>query len=121
MIQTFSKVKIIDNSGVKKSKIIGILGGTKRKPGKIGFNAVVAVKKANTTSKIKEGEVKKFKILRDKHTIFRKDGIKINMNENSGVLLKDNNSLVGNRIKGPLLREIKKNNRKLMSICKNIL
>jgi large subunit ribosomal protein L14 len=121
LIQTLTKVKLIDNSGVLLSKIIGLLNGTKRKKGKIGSNGVIAVKKAKTTSKIKKGSVKKFKILRDKEMLRRKDGTKLLMNENAGILLKDNNSPIGNRLKGPIFREIKKKNKKLMSICKIIL
>jgi large subunit ribosomal protein L14 len=121
MIQVVSKVKGIDNSGAKLSMVIRILGGNKRKPANLGSNLIVTVKKATTQSKIKKGQVCKFKLLRTNCTINRKDGTQLTFDKNGGIFLDNEFSPIGSRILGPLAREIETINTKISSMSKKIL
>ena len=76
MIQTQTKLKVIDNSGAKLGQCIKVLGGYRKKNAKVGDTIVLSVKKiktaigVNAKAKVKKGSVNKAVILRTKKTYF---------------------------------------------------
>jgi len=114
MIQQKTILRVADNSGVKKVKCLAVLGGLKKKTGKLGEIIVVSVlnfrqvKKKNDITKLKKGDVFLAVIVRLKRKGRKKDGLNLFFYENSVCLLnKPKKNLVATRILGPLPREIK--------------
>ena len=110
-----TKLSVADNSGAKEVQCIKILGGSKRMSARIGDIIVVAVKDVLPSGKMKKGEVKKAVIVRTAYPIRREDGSYISFDNNSCVLLTNNNEPIGTRIFGPVSRELR--NRNFTKIC----
>jgi large subunit ribosomal protein L14 len=115
MIQMQSKLEVADNSGAKIVKCVKVLGGSKRMTARLGDIIVVAVQQALPGGKMKKGEVKKAVIVRTVYPIRREDGSYIRFDNNSVVMLNNNNEPVGTRIFGPVARELR--NKKFTKIC----
>ena len=122
MIQTYTECNAADNSGAKKLMCIRVLGGSKRKYASLGDVIVVAVKEALPHAKIKKGDVKKAVIARTKKEVRRADGSYIKFDDNSVVLIDQNNEPVGTRIFGPVARELRaKKFTKIISLAPEVL
>ena len=115
MIQMQSKLEVADNSGARVVKCVKVLGGSKRMTARLGDIIVVAVQQALPGGKMKKGEVKKAVIVRTVYPIRREDGSYIRFDNNSVVMLNNNNEPVGTRIFGPVARELR--NRNFVKIC----
>ncbi len=115
MIQMQTKLEVADNSGAKVVKCIKVLGGSKRMSASIGDVIVVAVQQALAGGKIKKGDVKKAVIVRTAYPQRREDGSYIQFDENSVVILNNQNEPVGTRIFGPVARELRA--RSFTKIC----
>ncbi len=108
MIQERSLLFVADNSGAKLVMCIKVLGGSKRKYANIGDIIKIAVKEIISKSKVKKGDVLKAVIVRSKYGVRRLDGSLIRFDNNSCVLLNDNNEIpIGTRIFGPVTRELR--------------
>ena len=107
MIQPQTILKVIDNSGAKVIRCFRVLGGTKRRYAEIGDIIVASVQIAEPRREVKKKAVVKAMIVRQKKAFRRKDGSYIRFNENAAVLINDKKEPLGNRIFGPIPREIK--------------
>jgi large subunit ribosomal protein L14 len=107
MIQTRSKLVLADNTGIHLMQVIRILGGSKRKFGRIGDVAVATVKQADPSSLYKGGQVVLALIVRTKKEKSRSDGSYIRFDDNAGVIIGKDKLPKGTRIFGPIAREIK--------------
>ncbi len=107
MIQMQSRLEVADNSGAKKVQCIKVLGGSKRKYAGIGDLIVVSVKEAMPNGKVKKGEVLTAVVVRTKKEVRRTDGSYIRFDENAAVLLNKQGQLIGNRVFGPVARELR--------------
>ena len=119
MLQLNTKVKVLDNSGAVKARIIKILN--KKKFGKVGGLVLVSIVKNLRGSKIRKGSVQKAIIVRT-NTSTRGLHCKTRWFENSIVLVKEkgNDYLpIGSRIKGVLSSELKNKIgcKKITSLC----
>jgi len=122
MIQTETVLKIADNTGAKKVLCIGILGGTGRKTATIGDVVTVTVKQATPGGVVKKGEVQKAVIVRTAKEVRRKDGSYIRFDDNSAVIIDNNNEPKGTRIFGPVARELReKEFTKIVSMAPEVL
>ena len=122
MIQMQSKMDVADNSGAKIVKCIKVLGGSKRMSAELGDIVVVAVQQALPSGKIKKGDVKKAVIVRTKYPIRREDGSYISFDNNSCVILNNNDEPLGTRIFGPVARELRgRNFTKICSLAPEVL
>ena len=122
MIQVESTLDVADNSGAKKVSCIKVLGGSRRRYAAVGDIIVVSVKEAMPHSKVKEGAVMKAVVVRTKKEIGRADGSYIKFDNNSAVLLNNQNEPVGTRIFGPVARELRqKNFMKIVSLAPEVL
>ncbi len=122
MIQERTLLKVADNSGAKFVICIKVLGGSKRRYANIGDVIKVAVKEAIPRSKVKKGEVLKSLIVRTRFGIRRNDGSLVRFDNNSCVLLNDNNHLIGTRIFGPITRELRAGKfTKIISLAPEVL
>ena len=121
MLQMQSKLTVADNSGAKLVQVIKVLGGSHRRYAGIGDIVVVAVKEAIPTSTIKEGSVAKAVIVRVAKEYRRADGTYIRFDDNACVLLTGANELRGSRIFGPVARELRAVNMKVVSLAPEVL
>jgi large subunit ribosomal protein L14 len=117
-----TKLEVADNSGAKVVKCIKVLGGSKRMIARMGDIIVVSVQQALPGGKVKKGEVKKAVIVRTAYPIRRDDGSYIQFDNNSAVILNNNNEPMGTRIFGPVARELRsKNFSKICSLAPEVL
>lgn len=122
MIQTETKLKVADNSGAKLLLCIRVLGGSKRRYATVGDVVVVSVKEAMPNSKVKKGDVMRAVIVRTIKEIARTDGSYIKFDDNSAVLISQQNEPIGTRIFGPVARELRaKNFMKIISLAPEVL
>jgi large subunit ribosomal protein L14 len=122
MIQTESRLKVADNSGAKEILCIKVLGGSKRRYATVGDIIVVSIKEAMPNSKVKKGDVMRAVVVRTTKEIGRPDGSYIKFDDNSAVLITQQNEPVGTRIFGPVARELRaKNFMKIVSLAPEVL
>lgn len=122
MIQEYSRLIVADNTGAKKVMCIRVLGGTRKRYGRIGDIIVVTVKSAIPGGGVKKGEVSRAVIVRTKKETRRKDGSYIRFDENAAVLINEQNEPRGTRIFGPVARELReKQFMKIASLAPEVL
>ncbi len=111
MIQRRSILNCADNSGAKKLQCIGFVGKGNAKYAEIGDIITCSVKEAEPRSAVSKGDIVHAIIVRQKKPFHRKDGTYIRFDENAVVLIKigakGKKEMIGNRIFGPIPREIK--------------
>jgi large subunit ribosomal protein L14 len=122
MIQTESTLKVADNSGAKLLLCIKVLGGSKRRYAGVGDIIIVSVKEAIPNSKVSKGSVMRAVIVRTAKELRRPDGSFIKFDDNSAVLINQQNEPVGTRIFGPVARELRaKKFMKIISLAPEVL
>jgi|TARA_B100000925_G_scaffold175102_1_gene131990 large subunit ribosomal protein L14 len=122
MIQMQTNLDVADNSGAKKVQCIKVLGGAKRKYASVGDVIVVSVKDAIPRGRVKKGDVRRAVIVRTAKEIKRSDGSTIKFDKNAAVMLNNAGELIGTRIFGPVVRELRsKNFMKIVSLAPEVL
>lgn len=122
MLSEFSRCNVADNSGAKEVMIIKNFGGSIVRSTNIGDVVLVTVKKAIPTGVVKEGQVVKAVIVRTRRGLERPDGSYIRFDDNAVVLIKEDGSLRGTRVFGPVARELReKGYLKIISLAPEVL
>lgn len=121
MIQQESRLVVTDNSGAREALCIRVLGGTKRRYASVGDIIVVAIKNVIPSSDIKKGAVTKAVVVRTKKEVRRVDGSYIRFDDNACVLLNAAGEMRGSRIFGPVARELRATNMKIVSLAPEVL
>ncbi len=121
MIQALTKLTVADNSGAREAMCIRVLGGTGRRYASVGDVIVVAVQNVLPSSDLKKGAVSKALVVRTKKEIRRQDGSYIRFDDNACVLLNNAGELRGSRIFGPVARELRAVNMKVVSLAPEVL
>ena len=121
MIQQESRLVVADNSGAKEALCIRVLGGTRKRYATVGDVIVVAIKSVIPASDVKKGAVSKAIIVRTKKEIRRPDGSYIRFDDNACVLLNAGGDIRGSRIFGPVARELRAVNMKVVSLAPELL
>ena len=121
MIQQESRLQVADNSGAKEVLCIRVLGDTGKRYATVGDVIVVAVKSALPSGEVKKGSVSKAVIVRTKKEIRRTDGSYIRFDDNACVLLNNAGEIRGSRIFGPVARELRATNMKIISLAPEVL
>jgi large subunit ribosomal protein L14 len=113
---------VADNSGAKLLLCIKVLGGSRRRYASVGDVVVVTVKEAMPNSKVKKGDVMRAVVVRTAKEIRRADGSYIKFDDNSAVLINQQNEPIGTRIFGPVARELRaKRFMKIISLAPEVL
>lgn len=111
MIQRRTILNCADNSGAIKLQCIGFVGKGNAKYAQIGDIITCSIKKAEPRSSVNKGDIVRALVVRQRKPYRRKDGTCIRFGENAVILIKKGQKgvidLVGNRIFGPIPREIK--------------
>ncbi len=123
MIQQESRVRIADNTGAREALVIRVLGGSKRRYGRVGDMVVVTVKQATPRSQAKKGEIVRAVIVRTAKEYRRPDGSTIRFDDNAAVILDgESQSPKGTRIFGPVARELReKGFMRIVSLAPEVL
>ena len=121
MIQQESRLTVADNSGAKECLCIRVLGGTSKRYASLGDIIVVTVKSVIPSSDVKKGTVSKAVIVRTKKEVRRADGSYIRFDDNACVLLNNSGEIRGSRIFGPVARELRATNMKIISLAPEVL
>ena len=121
MIQTESRLSVADNSGAREVLCIRVLGGTGRRYASVGDTIVVTVKSAIPSSDVKKGTVSRAVVVRTSKEIRRQDGSYIRFDDNACVLINNSGELRGTRIFGPVARELRATNMKVVSLAPEVL
>ncbi|MBP6062988.1 MAG: 50S ribosomal protein L14 [Fusobacteriaceae bacterium] len=122
MVQQQTILNVADNSGAKKLMVIRVLGGSRRRFGRIGDIVVASVKEAIPTGNVKKGDVVKAVIVRTKKELRREDGSYIKFDDNAAVVINNNNEPRATRIFGPVARELRaKDFMKIVSLAPEVI
>ena len=121
MIQQESRCSVADNSGAKEVLCIRVLGGTRKRYASLGDTIVVTVKSAIAGSDMKKGAVSKAIIVRTTKEVRRPDGSYIRFDDKAVVLLNNAGEMRGTRIFGPVARELRDKNMKIISLAPEVL
>ena len=122
MVQQQTILNVADNSGAKKLMVIRVLGGSRRRFGKIGDIVVASVKEATPNGNVKKGDVVKAVVVRTRKELKRTDGSYIKFDDNAAVILNSNLEMRGTRIFGPVARELRaKNFMKIVSLASEVI
>ncbi len=108
MIQQESRVKVADNTGGRELLVIRVLGGSRRRYGRVGDVVVGTIKSATPHSAISKSDIVRAVIVRTAKEYRRDDGSHIRFDENAAVILDgDGRNPKGTRIFGPVARELR--------------
>jgi len=122
MIQTYTRLRVADNTGAKSIMCINVPGGTRKRYARVGDIIVASVKEAVPGGSVKKGEVVRAVVVRTAKPYRRYDGSYIRFDENAAVILTDKNNPKGTRIFGPVARELReKNFMKILSLAPEVL
>ena len=122
MIQAESHLRVADNTGAREIMCIKVLGGSKRRYGRVGDIIIATVKQAIPSGSVKKGEVVRAVIVRTAKEYGRSDGSYIRFDENAAVILDDYQNPKGTRIFGPVGRELRERGfMKIVSLSPEVL
>ncbi|MBM4177512.1 50S ribosomal protein L14 [Candidatus Gribaldobacteria bacterium] len=122
MIQRGTKLNVADNSGAKLVECFNIIGKANKKSASLGDLLVCVVKKAEPRREVKNHQVVKAVIVRQRSNFRRKDGSYVHFDDNACCILNDKKELRGNRILGPIPREMRELGfEKIITLAKDVV
>lgn len=122
MIQTETRLVVVDNTGAKEVLCIKVLGGSKKRYASVGDIIVCSVKKALPQGNIKKKTVVKAVVVRTAFSMRREDGTYVRSDDNGCVIINDNNEPKGTRVFGPVFRELRaKGFQKIVSLAPEVI
>jgi large subunit ribosomal protein L14 len=123
MIQQESRIKVADNTGGRELLVIRVLGGSRRRYGRVGDIVVATVKAATPHSAVSKSDIVRAVIVRTAKEYRRRDGSYIRFDDNAAVILDtDGVNPRGTRIFGPVARELReKGFTKIVSLAPEVL
>lgn len=107
MIQLRSIINVADNTGAKKLYVMTVLGGSKRKFGRISDVVACVVRGADPNGVVKDHEKVRAVLVRTRKEAGRPDGSYVRFDDNAGVIIDKQGEPRGTRILGPVAREVK--------------
>ncbi len=112
---------VADNSGAKLIQVIKVLGGTRRRYGRLGDLVVGSVKIAEARKQVKKKDVVRAVIVRTRALFRRSDGSSVRFDDNAAVLVEGREPR-GGRIFGPVARELRDRGfTKIISLAKDVV
>lgn len=122
MIQSYTRLKVADNSGARQIMCFQVLGGTRRRYARVGDVIVASVKQAQPNGPIKKGDVVRAVVVRTAKGWQREDGTIIKFDDNAAVILEEKENPRGTRIFGPVARELReKRFMKIISLAPEVV
>ena len=123
MIQQESRLQVADNTGAREVLVIRVMGGSRRRYGRVGDIVVASVKQATPRAQVKKGDIVRAVIVRTAKEYRRPDGSSIRFDDNAAVVLDgDSWNPKGTRIFGPVARELREMGfMKIVSLAPEVL
>ena len=123
MNQQESRLKVADNTGGRELLVIRVLGGSKKRYGRVGDIIVGTIKTATPHGAVSKSDIVRAVIVRTKKEYRRDDGSYIRFDDNAVVILDtDGRNPKGTRIFGPVARELReKGFTKIVSLAPEVL
>lgn len=124
MIQRKTVLKVADNTGAHKLRVIHLYVGSKRKFSYLGDIVKCVVDGADPNGMVKDSEMVFVAIVRTHKESKRKDGSYIRFDQNAGVVITnlENKDPIGTRVFGPVARELKdKGFNKIVSMASEVI
>ncbi|MFH1610826.1 MAG: 50S ribosomal protein L14 [Patescibacteria group bacterium] len=123
MLQLMSQLKVADNSGAKKLRVIKVLGGYRRRFATVGDIVTCTIREAQPHTNVKKGDIVKVVIVRTKKEVRRASGIYVRFDENAGVIVDPKSKdPKATRIFGPVARELRARGfNKIVSLAPEVL
>ncbi|MCF7917663.1 50S ribosomal protein L14 [Candidatus Gracilibacteria bacterium] len=122
MIQHMTRLNVADNTGAKSVMCVKVLGGSKRRYARVGDIIVVSVKEATPKGVVKKKSVQRAVVVRQMAPICRSDGSVLRFDENSVVIVNQDNQPKGTRVFGPIARELRSQGfQKIISLAPEVL
>ena len=87
MVQQQPGLNVADTTGAKKIMVLRVLGGSRRRFGRIGDLVVASVKEATPNGNVKKGDVVKAVVVRTRKELKRADGSYIKFDSQMGNLI----------------------------------
>ncbi|MDH5185805.1 MAG: 50S ribosomal protein L14 [candidate division WOR-3 bacterium] len=107
MIQDFSRLIVADNTGAREAMVIKVMGGSRRRFGRLGDTVMVTIKDALPNAAIKAGDKARAVVVRTRKEQRRADGSYVRFDDNACVLIDDKGEPKGTRVFGPVARELR--------------
>jgi len=82
---------------------------------------MASVRIAAPGSKVKRGDIVQAILVRSAQPISRQDGTRIRFDENAAVLINDQGEPLGTRVFGPIARELRSTETKIISLAPEVL
>jgi large subunit ribosomal protein L14 len=123
MIQQESRLRVADNTGAREQFVKQVMGGSRRRYGRVGDVVVATVKSAAPHGAVKKSDIVKAVIVRCAKEWRREDGSYIRFDDNAAVILDtDGRNPKGTRIFGPVARELReKGFMKIVSLAPEVI
>jgi large subunit ribosomal protein L14 len=124
MLQPQSIVIVADNTGAKLARVFKVLGGSKRRYAEIGDIVVCSVQTAEPRRMLKKKDVFKAVVVRQVKPFRRKDGSHIRFDDNAVVVVekkKTEYDTKGNRVFGPIPRELAEKFKKVVTLAPEVV
>lgn len=124
MIQRRTVLKVADNTGAHKLRVIHLYGGSKRKFSYLGDIVRCVVDGADPNGMVQDSQQVVVVVARVHKEHRRPDGSHIRFDDNAGVVINDLNNVdpIGSRVFGPVARELKdKGFNKIVSMASEVL
>jgi large subunit ribosomal protein L14 len=122
MVQPRSIIASSDNSGARVARVVKVLGGTRKRYGRLGDVIVVSIQDALPGGAVKKGDVHKAVLIRTVKEVRRRDGSYIRFDQNAAVLIDDQKEPKGTRIFGPVARELREREfMKIISLAPEVI
>ncbi len=107
MIQTTTRLRVADNSGVREIFCIRVMGRGASKYASLGDEIIASTKVVTPQSPIAKGEVVRAVVVRCRDRVSRTDGTHITFDDNAAVLVDENKNPRCTRVFGPVARELR--------------
>ncbi len=122
MIQTETKLKVTDNSGVQVIGCIKVKGVGRKRWGSLGDEIVASAKQVTPQSPIPKGTVLRAVIVRCRQPVHRPDGSEIRFDDNAAVIVDRQGNPQCTRVFGPVARELReKQYMKIISLAPEVV
>ncbi|HEY3398325.1 MAG TPA: 50S ribosomal protein L14 [Armatimonadota bacterium] len=122
MIQTESRLKVTDNSGVQEIGCIRVKGVGRKRWGSLGDVIIASAKSVTPQSPIAKGTVLRAVIVRCRQPVQRADGSAIRFDDNAAVIIDINGNPQCTRVFGPVARELRdKQYMKIVSLAPEVV
>lgn len=124
MLQPQSIVIVADNTGAKVARVFKVLGGSKRRYAEIGDIVVCSVQTAEPRKALKKKDIFKAVVVRQTKPFRRKDGSHIRFDDNAVVVVekkKTEYDTKGNRVFGPIPRELAEKFKKVVTLAPEVV